>query len=358
MRRTRYRGRDARQCHPRDLGGERRRSRSTVVATSPAQPSGVNPGPRVAGLVAYDAKRDRLVVYGGLLGGPGLNPLDADPRTLAWDGRAWSIIARSGPRSRNEVAFGVDPRDGSIILVNGRGQGEPPPATATGPRIRERIPFRETWRFDGTTWTLVDTLGPEGGASPQAAFDVARGRLVFFGGAIGNRGAGPLQLATWEWDGRRWTRFDFPGPPGRTGHVMAYDAKARHVIVHGGVRAADRTPLTDTWAWDGRAWTQLGRDGPRTIFGAAATDPDSGIVLFGGHTMNGATDDTWYWNGKTWATLSAKGPVARTFNGVATDMRRRRIYLYGGSAEGGGEALADLWYLDARKTWVRLLPPQ
>src|SRR5688572_30952682 len=173
---------------------------TATVANAPAQPVGDSPGNRIAGLVAFDSKRDRLVIYGGMLDGPGMNPLDADPRTFAWDGRAWSVLARSGPRSRDEIAFGVDSRDGSIILVNGRGQGEPPPPGTSGPPIRERIPFRETWRLDGETWTRVDTLGPEGGASPQAAFDAARGRLVFFGGAIGNRGAGPLQLATWEWD--------------------------------------------------------------------------------------------------------------------------------------------------------------
>jgi hypothetical protein len=212
--------------------------------------SGSAPGSRVAGLVAFDPKHDRLVVYGGMLFGPNANPVDADPRTYAWEGRGWSVIAKAGPRSRDEIAYGVDPRDGSIILVNGRGQGDQPPPGTPGPRIRERIPFRETWAFNGATWTRLDTLGPEGGASPQAAFDIGRGRLVFFGGAIGNNGRGPSQRATWEWDGKRWTRFDVPGPPGR----------------------------------------------------------------------------------------------------------RKRIYLYGGSAEANGESLADLWYLDNRKTWVRMQP--
>jgi hypothetical protein len=179
---------------------------------------------------------------------------------------------------------------------------------------------------------------------------------VFFGGAIGNNGRGPLQLATWEWDGKRWTRFDAPGPPGRTGHVMAYDAKARRVIMHGGVRSADRTPLTDTWSWDGNAWKLLTPSGPRTIFGAAATDPDSGIVVFGGHQLGSEKDATFYWKGSTWSTIAAKGPSARTFNGMATDMRRKRVYLYGGSAEAGGESLGDLWYLENRKVWVKVTP--
>jgi hypothetical protein len=314
------------------------------------------PGTRVAGLVAFDPKHDRIVVYGGMLFGPNANPLDADPRTYAWDGRSWSVIAQTGPRSRDEIAYGVDPRDGSIILVNGRGQGDPPPAGTPGPPVRQRIPFRETWTFNGATWARLDTLGPEGGASPQAAFDVARGRLVFFGGAIGNSGRGALQLATWEWDGKGWKRFDVPGPPGRTGHVMAYDAKSHRVIMHGGVRSADRTPLTDTWAWDGKTWKLLTPSGPRTIFGAAASDPDSGIVIFGGHQMGSATDDTFYWNGSAWSTIAAKGPSARTFNGMTTDVGRKRVYVYGGSAEAGGASLGDLWYLENHKIWVKVAP--
>ena len=79
-------------------------------------------------------------------------------------------------------------------------------------------------------------------------------------------------------------------------------------------------------------------------------------LVFGGHQMGTATNETWYWNGSKWSTIAAKGPSARTFNGMTTDVQRKRVYLYGGSAEAGGESLADLWYLDNRTTWVRVQP--
>jgi hypothetical protein len=321
-------------------------------STSPSEP-----GARVAGVFVVDSLRNRLVVYGGtLVGPPGTNVLDPDPRTFAWNGSAWTVIAANGPRSRDEQASAIDPRDGSVLVVNGRGIGEQLPPDSLGRRIRERILFRETWRFDGARWTLLDTLGPEGGASLQAAFDVARGRLVAFGGTVGNS-RDSLRSATWEWDGRRWARLDVPGPPGRTGHSMAYDHKARRVIVHGGIRAADRVPLTDTWAWDGTRWRLLTMEGPRSAFGAAASDPDSGIVVFGGHAFDKPiSDSTWYWNGRAWVALPATGPAPRTFNHLATDFRNRRIYLFGGYPSQSGAVVNDLWYLDSRRSWIRVTP--
>jgi hypothetical protein len=294
--------------------------------------------------MAFDSVRDRIVVFGGAIPLPGQRA--GDRSTYAWNGASWSIVATDGPSARDETAFGFNAADGSVIMVGGRANG---PGGRTAPR--------ETWRFDGQRWALVDTLGPEGRSSMQGAFDAARARLVVFGGAVGSGGnQGPLATDTWEWDGAKWTRFDAPGPAGRTGHVMAYDAKAKVVLVHGGVRTADGVALTDTWAWNGERWRLLTMEGPRSIFGAATSAPDGGIVMFGGHTLAGSTDTTWLWDGSAWKSIAAKGPTARTFNAMATDVRRRRVYMLGGMTRGTRNT--DFWYLSPEHAWVRIHPSQ
>jgi hypothetical protein len=315
-----------------------RRAADSVVAP-------MTPASRLAAAVAYDQARDRILVYGGLLAGrgPGVDPLDPDPRMYAWQQGQWSVVTETGPRSRDEMATAVDPHTGMLIMFGGRGLG----AERDSRGFSVRVPFRDTWTFDGERWRLADTSGPDARSSPKGAFDSARNRFVLFGGAIGN--AGPtavLSTDTWEWDGQRWTRFDVPGPPGRTGHVMAYDANARVIIVHGGVRSADGVALTDTWAWNGKVWKLLTMEGPRSIFGAATTALDSGIVMFGGHMLRGSSAATWQWDGRSWRTIATEGPAPRTFNSLVTDVRRKRIYLLGGGPD-------EIWFLDAGSGWMK-----
>ena len=310
------------------------------------------PGARVAGLYVFDALRNRHVVYGGVLSSCDrtVDPTDADPRTYVRSGERWSVASTTGPRSRDEVASAYDSRDGSIIFFGGRGQD-----TARDTRgLPKRIPFRETWRFDGTRWHLVDTLGPESRTGAQAAFDPDRGRFVLFGGVVGNGGGRDAVYTsdTWEFDGTSWKRFDVPAPVGRTGHVMAYDPVAKTVVMHGGVRSVDGgIPLTDTWSWNGTRWRLLTMEGPRTIFGAATTALDSGIVIFGGHRMDGNVTETWHWNGLRWQAIATGGPPARSFNHMTTDHRGKRIYMMGGMDSG---VLADLWVLDERRVWRKV----
>ena len=327
---------------------------SVLCAQATAQSStspGSIVGDRQIPVLAYDSVHDRLLLYGGALTRrtPDGDAIDPDPRTLAWDGRSWSVVAQTGPRSRDEAAYGFDPLDAALYLFGGRGNATLSDTTGI------RIAFRETWRFAGNRWTLVDSMGPQPRSSPLGAYNAARRKLVVFGGALGSRGGrGVLATDTWEWDGKQWQRFDVPGPTGRTGHIMAYDAHNKLVIVHGGVRSVDRVALTDTWAWNGESWRLLTMEGPRSIFGAASTAPDSGIVLFGGHTLQGPTRGTWQWDGKTWRNITTEGPAARTFNAMTMDTRRKRVYLLGGTSENQpGTALTDLWYLESGK-WVRV----
>jgi hypothetical protein len=73
-----------------------------------------------------------------------------------------------------------------------------------------------------TTWQQRQVPGPSARCGTAMAYDLARGRMVLFGG--GDHLA--QQSDTWEWDGTTWTLIPTPlGPPARWRHVMAYDVQ-------------------------------------------------------------------------------------------------------------------------------------
>jgi hypothetical protein len=320
----------------------------TMGAQEVAVPSPIQRFTREAPLFVYDSSRDRLLLYGGAMANAAFNGdrNDVDHQTYAWDGNRWAVIATRGPRSRDEMAFGVDPATGTVIAVGGRG------IQYDSAGKWKRTALRETWRFDGSRWVLVDTTGPEPRAAPQGAFDISRGRLVVFGGRVNDDAPDVPLTATWEWDGKAWQRFDVPGPMPRSGHQMAYDAHRKLVILHGG--NANGVALTDTWAWNGKEWRLLSMEGPRSVFGAATTAIDSGVVMFGGNTKGGMSTTTWQWMGKEWRAIATGGPPPRIFNALATDLQRRRIYLIAGLRPGraiDASGLMDLWMLDSLGNW-------
>ena len=111
--------------------------------------------------------------------------------------------------------------------------------------IKQGRNFRDTWEFDGHTWTRVSVVGPTARFHHIMVYDVARARVVLFGG---NTAEPPLNLDkfkagargdTWEWDGRRWTEVRAFGPARRDHHAMAYDQQRRRMATHH-IRPRDR----------------------------------------------------------------------------------------------------------------------
>jgi hypothetical protein len=143
----------------------------------------------------------------------------------------------------------------------------------------------QTWEWDGTNW--LRRLPAQSPLPPRAdaalAYDVARARVVLFGG----QRSGAYLNDTWEWDGTNWSLRAMTGPAGRAGHGLAYDrARARTVLFGGG---DFQTTYADTWDWNGTAWTQpFGLQAPSTRWTVLAYDSRrQRTVLYG----NG--EDTW-----------------------------------------------------------------
>jgi cysteine-rich repeat protein len=283
--------------------------------------------------IAYDAHRDRAVMFGGVdLNGAGL--LDD---TWEWSGGEWQQIpAASSPAPRAEHAMAYDEARGRVVVFGGdNGQGF----------------FSDTWLWDGEVWTAVTGVdGPSGRALPTMAYDPKRKRVVLFGGSA--PGSGVLG-DTWEWDGAAWqlkTPAHSPSP--RAGAVMAYDPVRGMLVMVGGT---NRTMyFAETWTFDGTDWMNITPAGsvPNVSAGGIAWDVTTQrLLVFGGDTpAHQAT--LWAWNGTTWSTVAAAGPSARSGHAMTTGPAR--IVVFGGATATGPSN--ETWLL-ANNAWTQPKEP-
>lgn len=230
----------------------------------------------------------------------------------------------------------------------------------------------DTWLFDagaGHWRPLQPAPSPGARDSHAAAYDVARQRLVVFGGRYGT---GALS-DTWEYDpfANTWIRITTTtAPPARYGHRLVYDCRRGQVVMFGGTTSSNSTTfLSDTWTYDGAnaTWSRIPAPGPgaRYNHGMVHDPVHDCIVLFGG-TGGGAGPhlaDTWEFSlaTNTWRqVLPATAPPARTACAMVFDTVRGVVVLNGGAPnQSNGSRLADTWEYDAGSTdWVRTTPAQ
>jgi len=189
------------------------------------------PSARLGPTMVYDADRGRVVLFGGTVMGPG-GCSAADPpscsETWTWDGADWRRRTPDDSPSRRATAgMAYDSTAGTVVLFGGYGEH----AGACG--REEDILCSDTWTWDGGSWTERDPVASPGERWMLAlAQDVARGRVVLFGGW--NAFLQPL-TDLWHWDGAGWQRPEpFVVAPGRYGPGLAYDPIGGGVLVFGG----------------------------------------------------------------------------------------------------------------------------
>ncbi|MCC6670320.1 MAG: hypothetical protein IT458_04620 [Planctomycetes bacterium] len=292
-----------------------------------------SPVARHAPAMAYDPLRDRTVLFGGAFD---VIPTDD---TWEWDGATWQPCtppANPGGRTLAGMAFDAGAR--RLVLHGGTDRyGREP---------------RDTWSWDGGGWRLEvppGSPGQLGGAT--LAYHAARGTTLVLLVEPGY----PMGLATWTWDGVRWSRRDTPpGLADRRQMAVAYDETRQRVVLFGGVGLSNGTRLADTWEWDGNAWTEAlpaRRPPARDLAAMAYHRPSRRVVLFGG---SGPRDDTWEWDGNAWTErLPAARPPARDSAAMAIDPAQGHTLLFGGL--GGAGPLGDTWLWDG-SGWTQSNP--
>ncbi len=330
---------------PRDLQVWDGQKWSVLHSSDAEQPS-----PRVGFDLVYDSVRREHVMFGG-------TGLQGSERVALgdmwrWSGSAWTeMTAPNMPRPRSNHAAAFDPNRGEMVIFGG----------SFGPGFFGEERSNETWVWDGTTWTQrFPEQHPPALLSATMIHDAARDRVVLFGGLVDGEVFLDAQRDTWEWDGASWTLTSTRGPDARGDHAMAYDPVTERVLVFGG------TPLTfpiswfnDLWAWDGSTWVQLDgealddpdedepvpRPSPRSL---ARMTYDAGrqrMILFGGWGRGGMNFDAWEWDGASWTEVTPDqgSPPPRMGGGWAYDPARGTSVLFGGQAF--GPVYGDTWEL-------------
>lgn len=347
------------------------------------------PEPRVLPGLAYDSRRDRLVLFGG--SGSGQSRWLGD--TWEWDGSDWRLLTPSrSPTPRWSPEMVYDEARQRVVMFGGYTsagafssetwewdglnwtQG---PTSAVPPRVGHRMAydsvrrltvlfggdapstvFGDTWEYNGLAWTRrLSPLAPSPRSGHAMVFDAARNETVLFGGS-----GAPNQIYgdTWTWDGRSWSRRSPPtSPPPSVAHSAAYDAARAQVVVFGGQVPDGQGGFPasgDTWEWDGLDW-RLARAfaDPLARSGTDLAFDGTGVLLVGGLSPSGVClGDTWRWNGTAWDPLPNAGAPRRCEHRVVYDSGRRRVVLFGGAD--GVNLMNDTWEWDGTSWAVRNLP--
>lgn len=165
----------------------------TTLMWTQLQPSGTAPSARVGHRVIYDAGRDRLILVGGDTAAIFGNGIVGDVWELDFAGSAdgaWKQLSASNaagvPSARRDVSLAIDTTHQIAVMFGGAFSFD----TYTD----------EVWTFDlaSSTWKQAQPVGglPSARFGAKMAFDDTTGQMVLFGGH--DAGAIGLRNDSWE----------------------------------------------------------------------------------------------------------------------------------------------------------------
>ncbi len=326
----------------KDSGRPRLRTVRTVrievrdaAAWTPVGTTGTTPAARWGHAAALDARRNRLLAFGG---GSGVNWL-SDVAALDLASGAWSEVAATaaGPAGRWGHSLVIDEQGDRAILFGGASVA----------------PFGDLWSLDlrSGEWTALEAQGsgPSARRSHLAVYDPGARRMLLFGGFDT-----ALRNDVWALDlaapgGPRWEELTVRGtaPSPRQFVPGALDRRRGRLLILGGSTATGLTDA-DIWALDlrdptGPTWSRatIGGEGPGARSGAvvAADAPRDRMLLFGGEDESGLRGDLFALEfsapgGPRWTRLQpegAGGPTPRTSAAGAVDGVTARLFVVFGN---------------------------
>ncbi len=275
-------------------------------------------GGRYIHALAYDAARNRTVLFGGY--NPNLSSGGALGDTWLFDGANWTQVnpATSPPRRYYARMVYVPWNGGELVLFGGQDQNN--------------TRLNDTWVWNGVTWAqLSPPSSPSARYSPAMAYDAQHDKIVLFGGGGGG-------TDTWLFDGTTWSQPSTPtSPPAWDQAVAVFDGERKNVVL---------VDYDGTYLWDGANWTKTNPTvaAPQSGRAGIAYDPiRKEVLLFGGQGHN----TTFAWNGVTWADQNpANSPPACYSTEMVFDPGQGKVILFGGQTQVGDSYSGDTWAWD------------
>jgi hypothetical protein len=338
-------------------------SLSGSPAWSAMEPSGLLPPTRDLAGAAYDAARQRMVLFGGW-NGAYLD--DTWSLSLAGD-PTWEPIATSHrPPARREISIAYDAAGDRMLMFGGN----------------DGSPRYDAWALPlaGTPdWQLVAAVGafPAPRYGHASMFDPVAGRFVVFGGAVRIDDDPNDEHANDAWelaaDGGTWSRIPTSFFATRN-YSAVLDPIAREMLVFGGENANGLSSDLVAYSLSPNSMSR------RLVTGAtpsptaryaqrAVWDPvRDRMLMFGGYDATGSyLNEVWEYRPRPtpmWIRVATSGtpPQGRFAGGLLFDSPRDRLLAFGGYSSDGAVSYAwnDLWALPLSGpealTWRALSP--
>lgn len=210
-----------------------------------------SPPARLNAMMAWDGQH--IVLFGGFNGSVDIGD------TWIWDGANWTqVINANSPGARDSGGMAYDAVHNQVVLFGGANAG---------------LDFADTWLWNGNTqkWSqATPATSPAGRDSFGMTFDALRGEAVIFGGIESASDNFPKE--TWAWNGTTWTKLTtLHTPDGRQYPTLVWDAlHSNGVLFGGGDPNASSFLVNDTWILDGPLVTNTTL--PSAAFNTAYSD--------------------------------------------------------------------------------------
>jgi hypothetical protein len=228
------------------------------IAWSVAATSG--PPDRGAGAMVYDAAGQRCLLFGGY------SSQGARKDLWSWDGKVWMQLASAPAEAsgRGDFAMAFD-RARNRLVVHGGYPG-------SGGLLADTL----EWNPSTNSWQRWATGAIGNRYAHRMAYDEARSEIILHGGYYFTN-----KNDTWRWNGSVWTLVSTSGPA-RYVFGMTYDSARSRLVLHGGTTCCDEVEYTQTYVWNGTAWSQCAVQGPARGYMNIAYDRARDVIVLPG----------------------------------------------------------------------------
>ncbi|HEX8155077.1 MAG TPA: kelch repeat-containing protein, partial [Thermoanaerobaculia bacterium] len=257
--------------------------------------------------------------------------------TWIWQNNDWhELTPASSPGRRKLAGAAFDSARDRVVLYGGHRLSDD----------RKRLEnLRDTWEFDGTTWTRVAENGPEL-SKPILEYDPIRNETIM----LGFTSAGATQMYRFNAQTHVWTRIEHSTIPLCVNEATLNWNPDRQRIIFTGGFCAGMIPgaPAEVLEWNGESWAaQNSLTAPSRVFGHAAAYDQirDNLVTFAGTTSSGTSNVSTYVleRGSNWRFIfDAQTPAPRSLAAADTDPDSGAIWLYSGVVDPGSGS-TDLW---------------